>query len=114
VVNVKDSALYINEAKLAKEDQIPVIEIIDKAAYDNKEVKDDNTYYYITDDIDRYVLESEFGEFKTSQTTSITSLGSDISEIKAAIGSLVNLETDTKTSIILAINELVTKITNLT
>ena len=114
VVNVKDSALYINEAKLANEDQIPVIEIIDKVAYDNKQDKDDNTYYYITDDNDRYVLESEFVKFNTSQTESIASLGADISGIQTTIGSLANLDTDAKTSIILSINELVTKITNLT
>jgi hypothetical protein len=109
-----DSNLLFNNEKIALDKAVPVIQLIDKAGYDALTEIDKNKYYYVYDTEERYVLDSEFTGYKTSQTQVAKNLSETINKNKSSIGDLINLTTDNKNTLVLAINELVNKINNLT
>lgn len=113
-VTTDDSNLLFDEETVAFLNQIPLIEVLDNATYDAKEEKDDNVYYMVYDTEERYVPDSEFTEYKTSQTQVVENLSTTINKNTNSIGELINLTTDNKNTLVLAINELVNKINTLT
>ena len=113
-VTTDDSNLLFNEEAIAFLSQVPLIEVLDSASYESKEEKDDDTYYMVYDTEERYVPDSEFAEYKTSQTQIVRNLSDSITKNKTSIGELINLTTDNKNTLVLAINELVNKINILT
>ena len=68
----------------------------------------------VYDTEERYVPDSEFTEYKTSQSQVVRNLSENITKQQTSIGELSNLTTENKNTLVLAINELVTKITDLT
>lgn len=113
-LNSSESDLLFNEEKVALSSQVPVIEVIDNSTFESLSEIDDNKYYYIYDDSDRYILDSEFTEYKTAQNGTITTLSENINKNQSLIGDLTNLNTDSNTTLVIAINELVSKINDLT
>lgn len=113
-VTTDDSNLLFDEETVAFLNQIPLIEVLDNATYDAKEEKDENVYYMVYDTEERYVPDSEFTEYKTSQTQVVENLSTTINKNTNSIGELINLTTDNKNTLVLAINELVNKINTLT
>jgi hypothetical protein len=113
VITSVDSTLVFNEKPLAFLNQIPKIEVLDQTTYDSKD-KDVETYYMVYDTTDRYVSESELLEYKTNQTQALKGISDLASNNQMLIGNLLNLETDNKNTLVLAINELVNKINTLT
>jgi peptidoglycan hydrolase CwlO-like protein len=65
-----------DDVALVKE--IPKIECKSKDEYDKLETKDINTYYYVYDESDRVVLDSEFSTYKQYQTNYLTKLSSSV------------------------------------
>lgn len=104
--------LTINNQNIALQNQVPVIECLDDKTFKDIE-KSDNTYYYIYDDTDRYILDSEFSQYKQQQSYTVTTLFDNITKNKNLIGEITNLNTNVQSTIVLAINELVDKITQL-
>lgn len=113
VITSADSTLVFNEKSIAFFNQIPNIEVLDQTTYDSKD-KDDKTYYMVYDTTDRYVLESELLDYKTNQAQALKGVSDLASNNQILIGNLLNLETDNKNTLVLAINELVNKINTLT
>ena len=113
VITSADSTLVFNEKSIAFFNQIPNIEVLDQTTYDSKD-KDDKTYYMVYDTTDRYVLESELLDYKTNQAQALKGVSDLASSNQILIGNLLNLETDNKNTLVLAINELVNKINTLT
>ena len=113
-VTTDDSNLLFNEEAVAFLSQLPLIEVLDSASYEAKEEKDDDTYYMVYDTEERYVPDSEFTEYKTSQAQIVRNLSDGVTKNQTSIGELINLTTDNKNTLVLAINELVTKINTLT
>lgn len=108
IINTDDeNSLLFNSEKVALDKQVPVIEVLSNTEYSDIE-KNENTYYYVYDVDKSYVTSTEFKEYKTSQSETLSILNSN------TIGFLGNLSTDDKTNIVSAINELVTKLQNLT
>lgn len=112
-LKASETVLLFNDKDVATVDQIPELLIISKAEYDAI-TPDENVYYYIYDDDERYVLQSEFSTYKETQTSSLNSMSSLITSNRTAIGSLDDLSTDTKVNLVAAINELLVKIQALT
>jgi hypothetical protein len=81
--------------------------------FENKK-KEDDIYYYVYDDTDRYVLDSEFTSYKTQQNAVTTNLNTGITKNQTSIGDLATLTTTNQNTLVLAINELVSKINSLT
>lgn len=106
--------LFLNGDKLALNKQVPVIEVLSEDEYKALETFDDSTYYYTYNDEERYVLDSEFSEYKTYQNSTATNLQKNINKNTNSIGELSSLTTDNKNALVFAINELNTKITELT
>ena len=113
-MSTDDSDLLFNDEPVAFVNQIPVIEVLDSESFEAKTDIDDNTYYYVYDENNRYVLDSEFSEYKSSQTKTITNVTENVTKAQSSIGDLVNLTTENKNTLVLAINELVSKINDLT
>jgi hypothetical protein len=113
-VTTDDSNLLFNEEAVAFLSQLPLIEALDSESYEAKEDKDDDTYYMVYDTEERYVPDSEFTEYKTSQAQIVRNLSDSVTNNQKFIGELINLTTDNKNTLVLAINELVTKINTLT
>ena len=109
----QDSDLLLNNEKVALHSDVPIIEFVDNETFETTQ-KDDNVYYYVYDDTDRYVLESEFSQYKTSQNQTTTVLSESITKNQTSIGELNNLTTENTNTLVLAINELVQKISDLT
>jgi hypothetical protein len=109
-----NSDLLFNDEKIALDKAVPLIQVIDKAGYEALTEIDQNKYYYVYDTEERYVPDSEFTEYKTSQTLVVKDLSNIITKNTNSIGELINLTTDNKNTLVLAINELVNKINNLT
>ena len=101
-----NSVLFNNE-ELALTKAVPVIEFIDKETFEKIEEPDQEKYYYIYEDDDRYILDSEFNQYKTLQASMLNTLSQNI-------GNLESLSTDNKNTLVLAINELLTKVSSLT
>ena len=66
---------------------------------------DENTYYYIYNDDERYLLDSEFTQYKTQQSEALNTLSNNINTNKNTIGVLSNLTTENKNSLVFAVNE---------
>ena len=113
VLTSNENDLLFNNEKVALNKQIPVIEIMDNASYEALSEKDPKKYYYVYDDEERYVLDSEFSKYKTSQSGTISTLSESINKNKAEIGDLSVLSTENKNTLVYAINELSTKITTM-
>lgn len=109
-----DFDLLLNEEKVALDKNVPIIELVDSDTFSNKADIDSNTYYYIYDTKDRYVLESELNNYKAYQTTVVSNLTQTIANNTNSIGDLTALATESKTMLVHAINELVSKINDLT
>lgn len=112
-ITSNDSDLLLNNEKVALHSDVPIIEFVDNETFETTQ-KDDNVYYYVYDDTDRYVLESEFSQYKTSQNQTTTVLSESIIKNQTSIGELNNLTTENTNTLVLAINELVQKISDLT
>lgn len=111
VLTSNENGLLFNSEKVALDKQVPVIEVIDNASYEALPEKDPKKYYYVYDDEERYVLDSEFSEYKASQSGTISTLFESINKNKTEIGDLSGLSTESKNTLVYAINELSTKIT---
>ena len=111
VLTSNENDLLFNDEKVALDKQVPVIEVIDNASYEALPEKDPKKYYYVYDDEERYVLDSEFSEYKASQSGTISTLSESINKNKTEIGDLSVLSTESKNTLVYAINELSTKIT---
>ena len=110
----QEDGVSFNDEKIAFVKQIPVIEVVDSKTFETKEDIDEETYYYVYDETERYVPDSEFTEYKTAQNKTNTTLTENITKNQTSIGELINLTTDNKNTLVLAINELVSKINDLT
>lgn len=106
-----ENNLLFNDEKIALDKQVPVIEVIDNVSYEALPEKDPEKYYYVYDDKERYVLDSEFSKYKASQSGTISTLSESINKNKTEIGDLSVLSTENKNTLVYAINELSTKIT---
>ena len=113
IITYEDSEILLNSDKLALQSQIPVIEVIDNVTFENQEKKDD-VYYYVYNDTDRYVLDSEFSQYKTQQNQTNATLSNLIIANNNLIGDLVALDTTNQNTLVFAINELVSRINDLT
>ena len=111
-LTTNESDLLFNDEKLALDKQVPVIDILSKESYDALPEKDENIYYYIHDDDERYVLDSEFTEYKTSQSKTISILSESVNSNKNSIGDLTGLTTENKNTLVFAINEVKTDLIN--
>lgn len=111
VLTSNENDLLFNDEKVALDKQVPVIEVIDNASYEALPEKDPKKYYYVYDEEERYVLDSEFSEYKASQSGTISTLSESINKNKTEIGDLSVLSTESKNTLVYAINELSTKIT---
>lgn len=105
-----ENDLLFNDEKVALNKQVPVIEVIDNASYEALSEKDPKTYYYVYDEDERYVLDSEFSDYKSSQSGIISTLSESININKREIGDLSVLSTENGNTLVYAINELSTKI----
>lgn len=110
VLTSNENDLLFNDEKVALDKQVPVIEVIDNASYEALPEKDPKKYYYVYDEEERYVLDSEFSEYKASQSGTISTLSESINKNKTEIGDLSVLSTESKNTLVYAINELSTKI----
>ena len=108
-ITYEDSKLLLGEESIALQSQIPVIEFLSNETFKNKN-KEDDIYYYVYDDTDRYILDSEFTSYKTQQNQVTTNLNSGITKNQTSIGDLTTLTTANQNTLVLAINELVSKI----
>lgn len=113
IITYEDSEILLNSDKLALQSQIPVIEVIDNVTFENQEKKDD-VYYYVYNDTERYVLDSEFSQYKTQQNQTNATLSNLITANNNLIGDLVALDTTNQNTLVFAINELVSRINDLT
>ena len=113
IITYEDSEILLNSDKLALQSQIPVIEVIDNVTFENQE-KEDDVYYYVYNDTDRYVLDSEFSQYKTQQNQTNATLSNLITANNNLIGDLVALDTTNQNTLVFAINELVSRINDLT
>ena len=109
-----DSNLLFNENEIAFLNQVPVIEVLDNESFESKEDKNDDTYYMVYDVEDKYTLDSEFTNYKTQQSQTISNISELITKTQNNLGDLNNLNTDNKTTLVIAINELFEKINTLT
>ena len=87
--------------------------MIDNVSYEALPEKDPEKYYYVYNDEERYVLDSEFSKYKASQSGTISTLSESINKNKTEIGDLSVLSTESKNTLVYAINELSTKITTI-
>ena len=110
----EENSVKFNDKKFAFASDVPVIEVVDSETFENKEDIDEETYYYVYDEEERYVPDSEFIEYKTSQNKAINTLTENINKNTTSIGELNNLTTDNQNTLVFAINELVSKVKNLT
>ena len=108
-----ESGILFNDSKLAFEEQVPNIVLMDNATFNTTEEFDSDTYYYVFD-TGSYVLSSDFETYKKQQSSSLSTQSTDINTNKVNIGTLSNLLTDNKNTLVLAINELVNKVNALT
>ena len=113
-ITTEDSSLLFNQEAIALSSQIPIIEVLDSSSFESRTDIDEDTYYMVYDTEERYVPDSEFTEYKTSQSQVVRNLSENITKQQTSIGELLNLTTENKNTLVLAINELVTKITDLT
>lgn len=113
VLTTQENNLLFNSEKVALDKQVPVIEIIDNTSYEALPEKDPEKYYYVYENEERYVLDSEFSEYKSSQSNAIATLSESINTCKKEIGNLKGLSTENKNTIVLAINELFANITSI-
>lgn len=113
-ITTEDSSLLFNQEAIALSSQIPIIEVLDSSSFESKTDIYEDTYYMVYDTEERYVPDSEFTEYKTSQSQVVRNLSENITKQQTSIGELSNLTTENKNTLVLAINELVTKITDLT
>ncbi len=60
------NGLFFNETKVALNKDVPIIELIENSDFEKKEEKDENTYYMVYNTTERYILDSEFTQYKTS------------------------------------------------
>ena len=104
--------LFINDEKLAFEKQVPVIELKSDSEYTALPEKDSDVYYYIYDTSEHYVTASDYDTYKTNQTRITNALSASVSSIQLSIGSLSDLTTENKNTLVYAINELHTYVSN--
>ena len=82
------SDLFINDQEVALVKEVPVIEMTSQTKYESDLAKgniQEHVYYYITDDIDRYILASEFNSYKTSQDFIINTLSTQLGDLSQII-----------------------------
>lgn len=108
----EENKLKFNGSDVAMSNEVPIIEVLDDKTFKDKTDIDDDTYYYVYDLEERYVLESEFTTYKTQQSTSMQTLSNDITKNKNAIGDIETLTTENKNNLVYAVNELGTKFTD--
>lgn len=104
-LNASETDLLFNNEKVALNKYVPVIEMIDFVVFKDKTDLDDNTYYYVYNDEERYVLDSEFSDYKTSLSRTTSALSESIVKNQSSIGNLENLTTTNKNALVYAINE---------
>lgn len=113
VLTTQENNLLFNNEKVALDKQVPVIEIMDNTSYEALPEKDPEKYYYVYENEERYVLDSEFSEYKSYQSNTIATLSESINTCKKEIGNLEGLSTENKNTIVFAINELFASITSI-
>ena len=105
IITTSEQSLLLNSERLALSKEVPIISVIDKDQYESLENPDENTYYYIYNDDERYLLDSEFTQYKTQQSEALNTLSNNINTNKNTIGVLSNLTTENKNSLVFAVNE---------
>ena len=109
-LSAEENSLLFNSDKIALDKQVPVIQVLSSDEYNNIE-KNDNTYYYVYEVDNYYITKESFNKYQESQTNILNTLSNNITNI---IGDIENLTTVNKINIVSAINELVSKLQNLT
>ena len=112
-LTVTNSELHLGSDKIALNKDVPVIKYLSNDDYKKEDIQD-NVYYYIYDDTDIYVLKKELEEYQNNQSNAQNLITSLVTTNKNSIGDLNTLETESKGTLVLAINELVSKIKDLT
>ena len=107
------SSLQFDGNKIALSQEVPAIKLIDSNAFNALEKPDADTYYYVYDTEEPYVLDKDFSTYKESQSKNIVDLSIRITNNQNSIGQLSDLITDEKNTLVSAINELVGKIADL-
>ena len=105
IITTSEQSLLLNSERLALSKEVPIISVIDKDQYESLENPDENTYYYIYNDDERYLLDSEFTKYKTQQSEALNTLSNNITSNKNTIGVISNLTTENKNSLVFAVNE---------
>jgi regulator of replication initiation timing len=114
-LKTSDGTLLLGEEKLAFKEEIPNIVLMDNKTFSDKDPSelDENSYYYIFDE-GSYVLDSDFAKYKENQRLTLNNLNEELNANKRNIGTLLNLSTDNKSTLVESINELCNKINALT
>lgn len=105
IITASEQSLLLNSERLALSKEVPILSVIDKDQYESLENPDENTYYYIYNDDERYLLDSEFTQYKTQQSEALNTLSNNITINKNTIGVISNLTTENKNSLVFAVNE---------
>lgn len=105
LLTTSEQDLLFNSERVALTKEVPIIEVMDATKYEEIEVPDENVYYYVYDTEERYLVESEFTLYKTQQSEALTTLSNNIINNKNSIGSLADLTTENKNTLVLSINE---------
>ena len=111
-LNCQETDLLFNDEKIALDKQIPIIKCLSDSDYKD-EIIEEHVYYYVYDEKDRYVLDSELTQYKNSQTSTNTILSESTNKNTNSIGDLTKLNTETKNTLVFAINEVNNNLTTL-
>lgn len=113
-LNTNETDLMFNNQKIALLNEVPNIELVDYTDFDPESDLDDQTYYYVYNATERYITGTEFDSYKEVQSGNLSTISDNINKNSQSIGDLISLSTSNKNNLVIAINELVSKIDTLT
>lgn len=88
VVSVQEGVLQINSEAIAKTSEIPNIEVLSQAEYDELETIDEDVYYYTYDEDTIYVTQSELTQKLKTVQDQINILSQTVGSLEKAIKDL--------------------------
>lgn len=95
VITSSDGNVQVDDAKLAKVSDLPVIQVMTQADYDSLDSKDDGTYYYTYDGDTIYVTKSELDTKVSKLQQDITTLLGRIVTLESQLEQLLNQSPET-------------------
>ena len=95
VITSSDGNVQVDDAKLAKVSDLPVIQVMTQADYDSLDSKDDSTYYYTYDGDTIYVTKSELDTKVSKLQQDITTLLGRITILEGQLEQLLNQSPET-------------------